>query len=342
MASIKEIAKMAEVSVGTASIVLNGKGDQMRISQATQKKVLETAQRLGYRPNISARRLRSGSEKAVPVIAVLWTLDTRASLVSRFLRGIQPHLFNQARPFEMLVQPYEISKIDQIESLMTGTRFNGAIIANASERDQNYLENTDLNVPIVLYLRNSNKYSYVTANGYETGMNIAKLFAKRGHQKVGIVIPNISSQAIHLRKEGFLEGARIHGLELSPKHILFESFTEEGGYLVANDLLREGEWPSALFFISDQMATGALVAFHEEGVKVPQDIEMMGHDNYDQARFTIPSLSTVHLPVEEMAGACVDILLDHIEHKVTSPVSVSFETELRIRQSCGGFPDQSS
>ncbi|RFU63870.1 LacI family DNA-binding transcriptional regulator [Peribacillus glennii] len=340
MTSIKEIAKLAEVSVGTASFVLNGKGDQMRISEATQRRVIEVAKSLGYRPNISARRLRSGGEKVVPVLAVLWTLDTRASLVSRFLNGIQDHFINQTREFELLIQPYESSKIDKIKSLITGTRFNGAIIANASERDQHYLENAEINVPIVLYHRNSKKYSTVSIDNYKNGMMVADLFANRGHQQIGMVIPNVSSQAVHLRKEGFLDGARSSNIQVSPKHIIFENYSEEGGYQAAKKLVENGNLPSALFFLGDQMAIGALAAFHEMGVSVPQDIEIMGHDNYGQTRFSIPSLSTVHLPVEDMAARCVDLMLDLIEHKVKAPVSTIYDTSIVIRKSCGDFLDK--
>jgi LacI family transcriptional regulator len=339
MASIKEIAKVAEVSVGTASFVLNGKGDQMRISETTQKKVMEVAKTLGYRPNISARRLRSGKEKVVPVIAVFWTLDTRASLVSRFLNGVQDRINHHDYEFDLLIQPYQSSRIESIDSLITGTRFNGAIIANASESDQEYLENTKINVPIVLYHRDSKIYSTVTIDNYKNGKLIAELFADRGHQKVAMVVPNVSSQAVHFRKEGFLDGARSNNINVTSSNIHYEDYSEEGGYRAAMKMMKKGDFPTAVFFLGDQMAVGALAAFYEMGVHVPQDIEIMGHDNYDQTRFTIPSLSTVHLPVEEMAGDCVDLLLGLIEHKVMEPKSLIHDSSIVIRNSCGGFLD---
>ncbi|OLS33580.1 LacI family DNA-binding transcriptional regulator [Bacillus sp. MRMR6] len=341
MASIKEIAKLAGVSLGTTSFVLNGKGDQMRISQATQQKIFDVARELGYRPNISARRL-GGGKRDVPVIAILWALDTRSYLIGRFLEGIQKNLVAKNREFELLVQPYENSKINQVESLMSGTQFNGAIIANASDRDLEFLESQEINVPIVLYVRDSSKYSNVNVDNFETGKKVAELFKSRGHQRVDMVVPNISSQAIRLRKDGFISGAQTHGLELSPGGLLYDEVSEEGGYNAAKQIIEQGNIPTAMFFPIDTMAVGALAAFHEAGIRIPEDLEIIGHDNYDHTRFSIPPLSTVHLPVEEIAVTCVNTLLDLIERKVEAPVSISFETSFVFRKSCGGFPTSNS
>src|SRR4051794_24371706 len=182
MASIKEIANIAGVSIGTASFVLNGKADQMRISKSTQEKVLKIAKELGYTPNISARRLRSAGEKVLPVIAILWPNDARASLLGRFLEGIQEKLTSkdQKREFELLIVPYENANLDKLSSLKTGNRFNGAIIAFASDADMNYLESNELNVPIVIYQRKSDTYSTVTVDSIAAGESVADVFWKKG------------------------------------------------------------------------------------------------------------------------------------------------------------------
>lgn len=337
MASIKEIAKKAEVSVGTASFVLNGKADQMRISKNTQERVLKIAKELGYTPNISARRLRSGGEKVLPVIAILWPNDARASLLGRFLEGIQEKFASneQKKEFELLIQPYENENLDKLSSLRTGTRFNGAIIAFASKADMDYLEANDLNVPIVIYQRKSEKYSTVTVDSLATGEQVADVFWKKGHKKVGMIVPEFSSQAVYLRKKGFVNGAADHSLELSPNNILSGSFSEEGGYhCVKKWLTQNHHLPTAIFSVTDEMAIGALAAFYEEGIRIPEDLEIIGHDNNEHTRFTIPPISTVHLPVEAMAAECVSILLQLIEEHAEAPVQSSFESSIVFRKSC--------
>jgi len=337
MTSIKEIASIAEVSIGTASFVLNGKGDQMRISKLTQERVLKIAKELGYTPNISARRLRTGGEKVLPVIAILWPNDARASLLGRFLEGIQEKLKlkDQKREFELLIQPYENENLDKLTSLVTGTRFNGAIIAFATDTDMEYLETNELNVPIVIYQRKSDKYSTVTVDSFSAGEKVADVFWKKGHKKVGVLIPKFSSQAVSQRKEGFEKRCAYHSLELSHTNILSGSFSEEGGYQCVKKWLKnEQKIPTAIFSLTDEMAIGALAAFHEAEIRVPEDVEIIGYDNNEHTKFTIPSLSTVHLPVEEMASQCVKTLLQLIEKRTKTPVQSSFESTIVFRKSC--------
>lgn len=336
MASIKEIAQLAGVSQGTASMVLNGKGDKYRISASTQQKIMQAAQQLNYQPNISARRLRSGGETVLPIIALFWSLDTRTALVGRFLKGVQYALNELENEYEILIQPYEGKKIHKIHSLRTGTRFNGAIIANSTEEDEQFLEQTDLNVPIVLYQRDSDKYSSVNVNGYRSGENVAEMFASRGHHRLGLIVPNVSSRAIRLRMEGFLAKAGELGLEIQDEHIVHEDFSYQGGYEAVKRLATyDCPLPTALFVISDQMSVGALKALDEIGVKVPDDIEIIGHDNDEVTHFTIPTLSTVHLPVEEMATECVKLLTDMMLYKSNMKVSKMMDTHIVSRRSCG-------
>ncbi|ALS21216.1 MULTISPECIES: LacI family DNA-binding transcriptional regulator [Paenibacillus] len=338
MASIREIARLANVSQSTASMVLNGKGEQYRISAVTQQRIWEAARQLNYQPNISARRLRSGGETVLPIIALFWALDTRTVLISRFLKGFQQKLLDIEGEYEMLIQPYVGTKLHEVQSLATGTRFNGAIIANPTEQDEAFLEQTQFNVPIVLYQRSSTRYSSVYVDSYKSGEEVARLFAGRGHRTVGAIVPDVSSKAIRLRKEGFLAKASELGLEAAPEHIVFSEFSEHGGYEAVRRLLSSGkEPPTALFVISDQMAVGTLSALNEFGRRVPEEIEIVGYDNDEVTQYTIPALSTVHLPVEEMAGECVSMLTDLMHHKAVGPLTKIFETHMVIRSSCGGF-----
>lgn len=340
MASIKEIAKLANVSQGTASLVLNGKGDQSRISPATQERIHAAARELDYRPNISARRLRSSGETVAPIIALFWTLDTRAPLISRFLKGIHNALKSLDDEYELMIQPYINSRLKDNKSLITGTRFNAAIIANASEEDEAFLNEANLNVPIVLHLRDSPKYSSVSADGFQVGVEVARLFHERGHKRAGLIVPALSSRAIRNRKEGFLEGAKSLGLEVLPEHIIGGDFTEEGGYIAADQMLRTDVRPTALFAASDQMAIGAMAKAHEMGISIPNQMEIVGHDDSEAARFTMPPLTTIHLPVEEMAEDCIHMLISLMNHKAVPPITKTYDLNLVVRGTCGGFPGE--
>lgn len=322
-------------------MVLNGKGDLYRISAVTQQKIYEAAQQLNYQPNISARRLRSGGETVLPIIALFWSLDTRTVLINRFLKGLQDCLATLEQEYELLIQPYVGTKLQEVRSLLTGTRYNGAIIANATEADEQFLEQAQPMVPLVLYQRISGKYSCVHVDSFRTGEAVAELFAGRGHRTIGALVPDVSSKAIRLRLEGFASRARALGMSLSPEHTVHADFSEAGGYAAIKQLLASSAGlPTAVFTLSDQMSVGALMALHEAGLQVPDDMELMGHDNDEVTRFTIPPLSTVHLPVEEMAAECVLLLTDLMQHKSRTQVDKRFESHLVIRKSCGGHGGQ--
>ncbi|MEK3724342.1 LacI family DNA-binding transcriptional regulator [Paenibacillus sp. FSL H8-0034] len=338
LSSIKDIAKLAQVSQGTASLVLNGKGNALRISAATQQRILEAARTLNYSPNISARRLRSGGETVAPIIALFWTMDTRASLIGRYLKGIQESMHAQETEYELLVQPYVGGRIQDVKSLVTGTRFNGAIIANATDEDEAFLQTTPLLVPVVLYQRYSDKFCTVNVDNEHTGQEVARLFTGRGHTHAGVIVPRVSSRAIQYRKQGFMDKAAALGLLINPDHITEGEFSEEGGYQAAQALLQASEdRPTALFVLSDQMAVGVLAALREAGIGVPEDMELVGHDDNEIARFTVPPLTTIHFPVEEMAKACFQMIVDVLHHQVVPPAARMFEPHLVIRQSCGEF-----
>lgn len=333
MGGIREIAQLANVSNGTVSAVLNGKGDVLRISSTTQERVWEAARALNYRPNISARRLRRTDDKSAPVIALFWTWDTRASLMGRFLKGIQSVESTRNGDIELLIQPYTSSSLEEQHSLLGGTRFNGAIVANASARDLAYLSRVEPSVPVVLYQRTLNGYSSVLVDHYRSGSEVASLFHRKGFTQVGMITPDVSSQAISLRQAGFLQTMERLGVRVAEENILTNSFSEQGGFEAASRLAANPVLPEGVFVLSDQMATGVLAALQAHHIKVPEQVQVVGYDDCESAPFTMPSLTTVHLPVERMAAASIEMLSRLIHHRSEAPLTEMFQTHIVYRNS---------
>lgn len=333
MGGIREIAQMAKVSNGTVSAVLNGKGDDLRISPSTQERVWEAARALNYRPNISARRLRRTDDLSAPVIALFWTWDTRTSLMGRFLKGIQSVASSRSGEIELLIQPYTSSSLEEQGSLLRGTRFNGAIIANASEEDLAYLSRVQPSVPVVLYQRTLIGYSSVLVDHYHSGCEVATLFHAKGFKHAGMITPDVSSQAISQRQAGFLQTAAQLGLIVSANHIVTGSFSERGGYEAASRICANPMHPEGVFVLSDQMAMGALAAFQALHIKIPEQIQVVGYDDCESAAFTMPSLTTVHLPVEHMAAASIELLSRLIHHRSEALMTETFQTHIVYRNS---------
>ena len=146
---IRQIAEALGVSAGTVSIVLNGRGDVMRISKETQKRVRDMAKEMNYQPNIYARRLRSAAhEKAGRVIAVLWNSAYSDLMMGQFFRGLHEYQKKHDCKMEFYVQMFENDKLNEMQELLTPLRFSAVIICGISDQDSDFLNNAQLDLPI--------------------------------------------------------------------------------------------------------------------------------------------------------------------------------------------------
>jgi len=339
MSTIKEIAERTKLSVGTVSIVLNGRGDEMRISKKTQQRVLEAAQGLGYLPNISARRLRQSGTRNIPAIATFWPSDLAPELLGRFFTGAQSPILEQEYAFEMSIQPYKRGHVEKIKEMCDSGMYHGAIITGVSAEEQRYLESNRCNVPTVLFNRESSVYSCVYVDSYEIGRKVAELFANRGHKKVGMIVPeHLVNAENNLRYRGFVESCGRYGLEIEDRHIQVAPMSMEGGNSAARRIVEGGgRVPTAMFFPIGIMAVAALPVFHRASIRIPDDLEIVTYGDHEAEKYSVPSLSTVKLPVEEMAAACIRLVMGLIQDPGVGPKSVVFETPFIFRESCGGF-----
>ena len=191
---IKNIADKLGLSVSTVSVVLNGRGDQVRISKETQKKVLNAAKEINYQPNIYARRLRQAANEEAPyVLALFWRRDNLNSRLGRFLEGIFQTIDLKELKIELVVQAYEPGNFMTYMDMLSSNRFSGAMICGLNEEEQKALEEREITIPIVFIGRDSQIYHSVLMDSYRTGeecaacMNLSgvKSAAFLGFEKTG-------------------------------------------------------------------------------------------------------------------------------------------------------------
>lgn len=337
MSTIKEIAEKTNLSVGTVSIVLNGRGDELRISKKTQQRIIEAAQGAGYLPNVSARRLRQTNAKNMPVIATFWPSDLSPDLVGRFFVGAQSPLLEKEIEFEMTIQPYNRNNIHRIKEICDQGIYHGVILTGISSEEQLYFEEQALSIPTVMFNRQSHKYSCTHVDTYEIGRKVAELFKARGHKKVGTIAPDyLVNSNNNFRLKGFIESCKAYGLELEERHIQSASMTMEGGNEAIKRILNGGgALPTAMFFPLGLMAVGALPELHRAGITIPDMMEIMTYGDHDAEKYSYPSLSTVKLPVEDMAAECIRLVIERILEPASEPRSVVFDIPFIFRESCG-------
>ena len=346
MVTIKQIAQAVGLSPSTVSVVLGGKAAERKISEEAQKKIFDAANRLGYRPNIAARSLRGGAGADELQVAVFWAQDFRAAMLARFLEGLREELSHQSRQVRLVVYPYQNDGLKNITALTSASDCHAAIICNASHADMQFLEDNCLAIPVVLYNRCCAGYAGVTVDDAQMGALAARAFADQGCRRAAILTGPPAFEGMEVRVQGFvLEGGR-HGLAVAETRYCTNSIT--GGYDAVRRRMQQN-WaenpPDAVFCGSSMIAHGALRAFWEAGLPPERQprVIAIGNGSDEQDAFSIPSLSVVRLPMEQMAAACLRILLEMDLHAV-DPAGFSqlIPVEYIPRDSCGPLAGQQS
>lgn len=333
-----DVARQAGVSVATVSYVLNA--GPKPVSADKRKRVLEAVTELGYRPNAIARSLRARRTNILGLIVP----DSANPYFARLSRSIEDAAAE--RGFQVVVSNAAEDterEAEQIEALLRlqvdGLLWVPADVARAAHAG------APLGVPTVQLDR------ALPANGEETcdviepdntlgGRLAAEHVIGLGHRRVAF----LSGPAEHLHTVERLRGARVGledaGVEPSVAH---GDFSYRAGYDVGRDWCsapRERR-PTAIICANDAMALGVLCVAAELGVQVPQDLSVTGYDDIPQARYSVPPLTTVAQPLDEMAREAIDRLLMRVGPRATSPDRVRrvYPVRLVIRASTGNAPD---
>lgn len=339
MVTIKQIAQEVGISPSTVSIVLSGKGEERKISAQTQKRILEAAAALGYQPNIAARSLRGGGGADELQIAMFWAQDFRASMMVRFWDGLRSALEGlRQRRVRLVIYPYNNDHLSECRALTSASDCHAAIICNASYKDLQFLEDTQLAIPVVLYNRMCPGYCSVNVDDAAMGALAARAMISQGCTTASILTGTPVFEGMEVRTQGFaLEGSR-YGME-----VLSTTYCENsmrGGYEMARRRLTTSwkkDLPQAVFCGSAMIAHGLIRALWESGL--PREswpkLVSVGNGNEDQDELSVPSLSVVRLPMEKMAEECLHLLLELMDGKITQPVSRMLEVSYVARETCG-------
>ena len=338
---IKQIAEKLGVSTGTVSIVLNGRGDQMRISKSTQKRILDMAREVNYQPNIYARRLRKSAEEEAPyIIAVFWREEYLDDLLARFLKGLYHTIKNHSLNVELVLQPYDFGNLEIYHRYLNSNHFNGAIIGGVSNEDQLYLEQNEFDIPIVLVGRSTKKYNSVLIDYYEAGVTCANLFSKRKHRTAGLIGVAKKGKSVQLIELAFKETCKETNIHLDPGYI---SYCEErdfaSGYESAMTILSNENKPTAIFAMDGRNAVGVLKACKTMGLNVPTDIEILVFGENEYFSYSDPTISTIQQPMEQFAESSLNMILMSIKNKVDIPMIQELAPIFNFRESCGGFSE---
>ena len=332
---IRDIARVVGVSPSTVSVVLNERDTVVRVSAETRRRVLATASDLGYVPNIAARRLAQAAPDML-TLAILTPLDARLPLIGRVIRGVHAGLGPSVGNVELLVEVYRGGRLSESPFLQSRNRANGVVVTNSLPEDDEYLEGIPRAAVPFVVLQRLSRHSHVNLDNKRTGREVIAYLHGLGHRHIGAIVPDVPSIALADRLAGYLEGLDSCGLQGSREWIARAEFSNAGGYQAARQILAGQRRPTAVFVLTDAMAVGAIRAIRESGLRVPDDVAVVGHDDLEFAAYVDPPLTTVRVPIEEMAARAVQMLTDLVLHRARGPLQESFEGHLVVRRSSGG------
>lgn len=332
MSTLEKIAQLSGVSRSTVSRVIN---NDPHVKAATRERVLEVVQALNYHPNMAARSLASNRKNILGLViptgvSALFT-DPYFPLL---IRGVTTASSAQNYSVMLwLAEPeYERRTIRQV--LYNG--FVAGIVISSMLLDDPLVEAlVEADFPFVSVGRHPNNpnVSYVDVDNRKSAQDIVTHLLRLGYQRIAHISGPLNIVSGLDRQEGYLAALRSRGVAVDPQLLVEGDFTEDGAALAMQRLLPRS--PRAVFAASDMMAVGALRAIQAAGLRVPDDIAVVGFDDIPFAERLTPSLTTMRQPIHQMGEVAVKTLLDLLEHPDMGPQHVILPTQLMIRESCG-------
>lgn len=325
MVTVKDLAKQAGLSPTTVSLVLRGKGDQQGISKATQQKIWDLARELGYRPNISARRLRS-SETETIYVAIYWTLDYRSAFMTRFINGLREKAEALGQKIEWIIKPYTSLR----QSFEANAFYHAAIVCNAAPDDIQYLETLPHMMPIILYNRLSAHFSSVGIDYQKMGEQAADILAEAG-VRYAAVLTDQSTGNLSMRDLLFMEALEKKGLSPERFHAAPRHFHATVESVLSHDPMIDG-----IFCVSSYLSISFLNRLLQKGKRIPQDCHLLGIGSGEQLleEYAVVPISVLQVQREFMAGRCLELLLEQLKNPSASITHELYAPLYIQRESC--------
>jgi len=330
--TIHDIARRLNITASTVSRALN---DHPRISESTKKAVQKTAQKLNYQPNHLAAALRSGKSNMLGVIVP--TVDR--SFFSSVVRGIE-EIANKSRYNVMICQSYDNheKEVAAVEALLSA-RVDGIIASHAKETGNfdHFMKAKERGIPVILFDRSNDELelSHVVVDDFLGAYKATEHLIVQGCKRIAHFTNTRPVSIFKDRLRGYREALLANGLFYDQSLVVESNLQLEDGRNSMLQLLNQKEIPDGVFSASAYGILGALQVLNEKGIKVPQDIALVGFSNEPFTSFTQPSLSTIEQHSLRMGNAAAEIFLEEVsdDEKQFIPQKIVLKPELVIRQS---------
>jgi DNA-binding LacI/PurR family transcriptional regulator len=323
----KHIAKLAGVSVGTVSHVLNGSAG---VSAALRKRVEDTVRKFDYQPSQLARGLRRCSTDLLGVIIP----DISNPYFPRLVRGVEDVAYKEG--FRLVLCNTDNDSSKELSYFNDLRSFHPAgIIVIPSERSSLATDASHRKLQTIFVDRCPDGWTgdAVMANNEDGGYQAGSYLTRMGHKLIAAISGPSHIETARDRMRGFRRALAEARVQLPSKYVTEAPFNPDGGFAAATRLLSLTPRPMAIFAANDTLAIGALAAIRALRLRCPQDVSLIGFDDLEFSEFTEPSLTTVFQPGYHIGALACQLLLDRVRGATHPAERKILNTELRIRNS---------
>ena len=334
MIKLRDVAEMARVSTATVSRAIN---DPETVRPDTRQRVEEAVRRLGYRPSRVARRLRVRCGRSSLIGLVI--PDLQNPFFADLARGVEDTA--QRHGYTVLIgnADEDAEKERRYLQVMGAESVDGVILPPSSPETP--FSAADLlrdGIPVVCVDRRLPKMKLdmaVVDNVRGTREAVEHLLAL-GHRRVGFIQGSPHLSTSRERRQGYVDALEAAGVSVDRSLIRSGDSRQESGARVASEMLAAADRPSALLVGNSMMTLGALEAIQRAGLRIPDDVAIIGYDDMPWAMAVTPPLTVVRQPGYELGARAMELLLRRIEEPTRSTTVVTLQPELVVRESCGG------
>ncbi|MDX1358762.1 MAG: LacI family DNA-binding transcriptional regulator [Clostridia bacterium] len=327
--TLKDIAAEAGLSTTAVSKALNDKGST---SAETSEKVKKIARRLGYRPNLVAKSLKSNTTQTIGLVVA----DSSHSFLGSVIKGAQEEAAKHGYNIILANTNRNRDTEKKAVNSLIEKRVDGLLLASSMlihRKDKDYLKS--LGIPYVFIVRRSEDLedAFVGNDNVLGAFNIIEYLIKTGSTRIHFLNMDKDSTSSKDRLKGYIKAHEYYNLNYDPSVVYNLRPEIEEGYAVMRRILERGEAVKAVFCGCDIICIGAMEAILEKGLKIPEDIRICGYDDIEFAAYLRKPLTTMRQPKEAIGIKAINLLLDRIQNNGEQPDVVLLKSELVVRSS---------
>jgi LacI family transcriptional regulator len=331
--TIKDVAERAGVHASTVSRVINN-NQRSSIREKTRLKILEAIRELGYRPNSIARNLRLKTSDAIGMLIP----DITNPLFPEVIKGVESLASENDLSITLCNTDDNPEKELKIIRFLLGRMVDGFLLASVHMRDETIEEVDKSGLPYVMVNRGNRKDAgarVVPDNAAGARLAVQHLVSL-GHKKIAHIAGFLYTDTGIERLEGYRKTLNLANIPFNPDYMVETGYKEADGYKAMSKMLRLADRPTAVFAANDLLAMGAILAIHEKGLRVPEDISVVGFDDIWVADRITPALTTVKIPLYKMGYLAMSMLLNKMKDIPVEQERILLEPSLVVRRSTAG------